>query len=186
MRTLCFTVILVAYAINSEKKRYFCALKNWIDFKRMIDIDKMLMPWIGRSMKTIDYYIMDRFAQNDIELTKVQWLLLKRLSYVNGESQHNLAFLTNRDKASLTRLLTTMEKKNLVARIPSKTDQRVNQIFITAKGEKILKKAQPVIDEIIDDMQKGISPNERKMVISVLKKLIENIKSDELVVLETK
>ena len=144
------------------------------------------MPWIGRSMKTIDYYIMDRFAQNDIELTKVQWLLLKRLSYLNGESQHNLAFLTNRDKASLTRLLTTMEKKNLVARIPSKVDQRVNQIFITSRGEKILKRAQPVIDDIIEDMQKGISAAERKTVIAVLKKLIANIRSEELVALETK
>ena len=62
-------------------------------------------------MKVIDYFIMDRFSENGIGLTKVQWLLLKRLKEMNGEPQHSLAFLTNRDKASLTRLLTTMEKK---------------------------------------------------------------------------
>ncbi len=152
----------------------------------MIDIDKTLMPWIGKSMKVIDYFIMDRFARHGIELTKVQWLLLKRLTYVNGESQHNLAFLTNRDKASLTRLLTTMENKNLVARIPSKTDHRVNQIFITSNGEKILKMAQPVIQEMISEMQEGITHDEKKTVISVLKKLINNIKSEDLVAIETK
>lgn len=152
----------------------------------MIDIDKTLMPWIGRSMKVIDYFIMDKFSENGIGLTKVQWLLLKILYEMNGESQHNLAFLTNRDKASLTRLLTTMEKKNLVARIPSETDQRVNRIYITTNGEKILKKAQPVIDEIIGEMQEGITEDERMCTIKVLKKLLNNIKSEELVAIKTK
>ena len=152
----------------------------------MIDIDKTLMPWIGRSMKVIDYYIMDRFSENGVGLTKVQWLLLKILYQMNGESQHNLAFLTNRDKASLTRLLTTMEKKNLVARIPSETDQRVNRIYITTNGEKILRKAQPVIDEIISEMQEGITEAERICTIKVLKKLLNNIKSEELVAIKTK
>lgn len=152
----------------------------------MIDIDKTLMPWIGKSMKVIDYFIMDRFVQHGIELTKVQWLLLKRLKEINGESQHNLAFLTNRDKASLTRLLTTMEKKNLVARIPSESDHRINRIYITAHGEKILKKSKPVIEDMIKEMQNGLSLEERMIAIKVLKKLIKNIKSDELVAFETK
>ena len=152
----------------------------------MIDIDKTIMPWIGKSMKVIDYFIMDRFSEKGIALTKVQWLLLKRLKEMNGESQHNLAFLTNRDKASLTRLLTTMENKNLVARIPSTADHRINQIYITAHGEKILKMAMPVVEEMMEEMQAGISSDERMVAIKVLKKLINNIKSDELVAIETK
>jgi len=152
----------------------------------MIDIDKTMMPWIGKSMKIIDYFIMDRFSEKGIGLTKVQWLLLKILDDRNGESQHNLAFLTSRDKASLTRLITTMENKNLVARIPSDKDHRVNRIYITANGEKILKMSKPVIMEMIREMQKGISEEERGLVISVLKKLMNNIKSEELVAIETK
>jgi DNA-binding MarR family transcriptional regulator len=152
----------------------------------MLEFEKTMLPWIGKSMKVIDYYIMDQFAQNGIELTKVQWLLLKRLKALNGEIQHNLAFLTNRDKASLTRLLTTMEHKNLVARIPSETDHRANKIFITAKGEKILKKSEPVIEKMVSEMQAGITEQERVGVIKTLKKLMDNIKSEDLVALETK
>ena len=152
----------------------------------MIDLDKTLMPWIGKSMKAIDYFIMDRFSEKGIGLTKVQWLLLKRLKEMNGESQHNLAFLTNRDKASLTRLLTTMEKKNMVARIPSKSDQRINRIYITSHGEKILKLAQPVVEAMIEEMQFGILEEDRMLVIKVLKKLMNNIKTEELVAIETK
>jgi len=152
----------------------------------MLEFEKTMMPWIGRSMKVIDYFIMDRFAQNGIGLTKVQWLLLKRLKELNGEIQHNLAFLTNRDKASLTRLLTTMEKKNLVARIPSETDHRANKIFITANGEKILKQSEPVVQKMVEEMQEGITEKERLEVIEILKKLIKNIKTEDLVAIETK
>jgi DNA-binding MarR family transcriptional regulator len=79
-----------------------------------------------------------------------------------------------------------MEKKNLVARIPSDTDHRANKIFITANGEKILKMADPVIDKMVEDMQEGISEEERIIVIDTLKKLINNIKSEDLVAFETK
>ena len=152
----------------------------------MIDIEETLLPWIGKSMKTIDYFFMDRFSREGIELTKVQWILLKRLNDINGESQHNLAFLTNRDKASLTRLLTTMEKKNLVARIPSEDDQRINQIYITAHGKKVLKQTMPVVKGMVEEMQSGMSEDERQRTIEVLKKLMNNIKSKDLVALETK
>ena len=96
------------------------------------------MPWLGKTMKFIDYFIADGLRENGIDLTKTQVIMLLRLQRVNGQPQHNLAFLTNRDKASLARLLTTMENKNLVARIPSKEDGRVNLIYITKHGEEII------------------------------------------------
>lgn len=168
--------------INSNT---FAPSKNKIVKNGMIDIDKTLMPWIGKSMKVIDYFIMDKFSENGIGLTKVQWLLLKRLKDMNGESQHNLAFLTNRDKASLTRLLTTMEKKNLVERIPSESDQRINHIYITKHGERTLKETLPIVEEMIREMQQGIAEEERMAVIGILKKMMNNIKSEELVAIDT-
>ncbi len=152
----------------------------------MINIEETMLPWIGKSMKIIDYFIMDRFTEKGIGLTKVQWLLLKILNGKNGTSQHDLAFLTNRDKTSLTRLITTMENKNLVARIPSKTDNRKNHIYITRYGENILQQTMPIVGKMIEEMQKGISKEEQMLTIRVLKKMMNNIKSDELVAIETK
>ncbi len=146
----------------------------------MIDIRTTILPWLGISAKLIDYYIKDCFTEKNIDLTKVQWILLMRLKEENGLPQNSLAFITNRDKATLTRLLTTMEKKNLVARIPSDTDHRVNRIYITARGEKILKEAQLVIQDIIRDIERGITEEEKETVTSTLKKVIHNIKSDFL------
>jgi DNA-binding MarR family transcriptional regulator len=144
-------------------------------------MENSLLPWMGKAKKVLDQFICDQLQENGIELTKVQWVMLKKLKEVDGQPQHNLAFLTNRDKASLARLITTMEKKNLVARIPSKSDNRKNLIYLTKHGDDILKKSIPVMEDIIDHIQKGIPRTEIDTVIKTMKKIIENINTEELV-----
>ena len=144
-------------------------------------MENSLLPWMGKAKKILDQYICDQLNENGIELTKVQWVMLKKLKEVDGQPQHNLAFLTNRDKASLARLITTMEKKNLVARIPSKSDNRINLIYLTKHGDDILKKSLPVMQDVIDHIQQGIPPKEIDIVIKTMKKIIENINTEELV-----
>ena len=149
-------------------------------------MDNILIPWMGRTMKVLDYFISDKLCENGIELTKVQLILLYKLKEVDGQPQHSLAYLTNRDKASLARLLNTMEKKNLVARIPSKSDNRINHIYLTKHGDEMLKNAAPVMTDILSQIQEGISDSEIDNVIKVLKKINKNIKSEELVAMQTK
>ena len=151
-----------------------------------INIEKTMLPWIGKTVKAIDYYLADIMKENGIELTKVQLILLKKLNEMDGQPQNNLAFLTNRDKASLARLITTMEKKNLVARIPSKSDHRINNIYITKHGLCILKKAPPIMIEAIEQIQKDIPDKDIEAVIETMKKIGININSEELVAPLTK
>lgn len=144
-----------------------------------------LLPWLGKTSKFLDYYISDSLRINRIDLTKTQIILLLTLARADGQRQHDLAFITNRDKASLARLLTTMESKNLVARIPSKEDGRVNLIFITKHGVEILENTKPIMKRIMDEIQKGLTESEIKSVIEVMKKIQKNINMEELVALET-
>ena len=136
-------------------------------------------------MKYVDYFIADNLRDHNIDLTKTQMLLLFRLEMADGQPQHNLAFITNRDKASLARLLTTMENKNLVARIPSKEDGRVNLIYITKHGEEVLAKCKPILKQMMEEIQQDLSQEEIETVINVLKKVQSNIHTEELVALET-
>jgi DNA-binding MarR family transcriptional regulator len=150
------------------------------------NIENSILPKMGRTMKALDYFIADKLKENGFELTKVQLILLKNLKYQDGQPQNNLAHLTNRDKASLARLLTTMEKKNLVARIPSKSDHRINNIHITKHGDDMLKQAGPIFLDIIRIIQEGIPKKDIDVVIRTLKKISQNINSEELVATLTK
>ena len=138
-------------------------------------MEDLMMPWIGKTMKHIDHFITTRMGQHGSDLTRQQIILLKTLFHDGPLPQNNLAFLTDRDKTSLTRLLSGMEKKNLVARIASVDDKRVNLVHLTKNGEKVLNETAPVLLQIIGELQEGIKEADQKVVIAVMKQIQENI-----------
>lgn len=137
--------------------------------------ENLMMPWIGKTMKHIDNFIATKMAEKGVNLTRQQVILLKVLFHDGPLPQNDLAFLTDRDKTSLTRLLSTMEKKNLLARITSPEDKRVNLVHLTKHGEKILNETTPILLEVIMQMQEGISVEDQKVVIGVMKRIQDNI-----------
>lgn len=138
-------------------------------------MENLMMPWIGKTMKHIDLFIAQKLSEKGIILTRQQVILLKILFHDGPFVQNDLAFLTDRDKTSLTRLLSVMEKKNLVARITSPEDKRVNLVHLTKHGEKVMNETMPVLFETIMQMQDGISEKEQNTVIGVMKKIQDNI-----------
>ncbi len=74
--------------------------------------------------------------------------------------QKDLAFITERNKGSLARLITTMEKKNYVARIPSTEDRRSTEYTLQKIGHKIFEQIQPVLHANIAHAQKGLTQEE--------------------------
>jgi len=141
------------------------------------DFNKTIAPWIGKTSKMMNMYFSDVFQRNNIQITKQQWILLKILFENNeGIIQNNLAFITDRNKASLTRLINGMEKNNLVARIQSKDDSRKNSIHLTKKGNQLFLKTKPIVLESIQKIQDNITEDEMKHFIQVMSKIQHNLK----------
>jgi len=117
----------------------------------------------------------DSFAKEGIEMTREQFVVLVKLSEKDGIMQKDLAFITDRNKGSLARLINTMEKKNFVARIPSEEDKRVNRIHLTRHGRASFEKMQPIVWKCIEQLQKGLSAEEINTLIYLLQKVQKNI-----------
>jgi len=142
------------------------------------DFNKTLGPWIGRTYKMMNMYISDVFHQNNIQVTKEQWIVLKILHEDNDRIiQNELAFITGRNKASLTRLINVMEKNQMVIRISSKEDSRKNLIHITKNGKQLFLKMRPLMLESMKTLQSGISENEISNFIMVMSKIQNNLKN---------
>ncbi len=138
-------------------------------------IEKTLLPYLGKTAKYSGFYFIDTFHENGIDLSKEQWLVLKKLHDKDGLIQNDLAFITDRSKTSLTRLINTMEKKQLVNRVNSKEDKRINHIHISDLGKTVFKRSLPVLHKIITELQNGISDLEIKTTIKVLNHIQSNI-----------
>jgi len=145
------------------------------------DFNKTIAPWLGQTSKMMNMYFSDVFHKNNIQITKQQWIVLKILFENNkGLIQNKLAFITDRNKASLTRLINGMEKNNLVARIKSKDDSRKNIIFLTKTGNQLFLKTKPLVLESIQNIQHNITDEEMKYFIQIMSKIQNNLKKQSI------
>ncbi len=140
-----------------------------------MDILNTLSPWLGKTSKMMEALMIVQFKKDKLDISVKQWLLLKFLYIKDGQSQNQLAFLTNRDKGSLARLINTVEKKNLIARIPSKDDKRVNLIYLTKKGSQVYEASKKSLEIVTKTLHNKITAEEINTTIGILKKVIDNI-----------
>lgn len=120
-------------------------------------------------------YINKIFKQHNIDLNKEQFVVLKVLTENNGKPQNDLALITESDKTSFSRLISTMEKKGLIFRKSIKTDKRVKNIYLTNLGEKKYSTILPILIKTFEKLQDGITNTEISQAIKTLKKIQLNI-----------
>ncbi len=145
------------------------------EFQLPLDFASSVAPWVGKTAKLMSIFMKETFAKHALDMTKEQFILLKVLNDQNGVIQKDLAFITERNKGSLARLISTMEKKNFVARIMDTEDKRINRVHLTAHGQKIFLQTQPIVQTCIKQAQKGLTEEEIKTTIAVLEKIQKNL-----------
>jgi DNA-binding MarR family transcriptional regulator len=139
-----------------------------------IDFDNSIGPLLGKTVKILDFFVQEYFNRATLDLTKEQMVVLKKLSFEDGLNQNELAFLTLRNKSSLTRLLSKMETKKYIKREQDSIDKRIKRVFITEKGKEIFQKSRPAIKNIITRIEQNISEEEKQEMIKTLKKIQSN------------
>lgn len=137
-----------------------------------LQVEDFMIPMVGKTAKYLSTLIRNKFGQNNIQLSKEQFVVLHHLKD-GSKAQSYLANITERDKGSLTRLLQSLERKEMINRSSSIVDSRVNEVAITTKGLKMLEDVKPLLFEVFENMEQGISQEEKRIFRSVLKKMRE-------------
>ncbi len=150
----------------------------------LIDFERSLGPWIGRTSKMVDYYFQEGLENHGLDLTKEQMVVLKKVNDQDGLNQNELAFLTFRDKSSLARLLVKMERKGYIYRRQNSQDKRINEVFLTPEGEEIYKRCKVVIKEILETMEQNLSETEILDTIRILKQVQQNFSAEKAIIEE--
>ncbi len=139
------------------------------------DYTNYIAPWLGKTVRLMDHRLEELLEENRIEISKMQFFILKMVANKEGISQNELAVYAERDKSSLTRMINTLEKKSYVRRVPTENDRRVNGIYITAKGLEIVNSARPLLNDFAVKVEKGLTDEEVQTTIRVLRKIQDNI-----------
>jgi DNA-binding MarR family transcriptional regulator len=111
-----------------------------------------------------------------LPITPDQFRVLTHLWQQDGRSQQELASLSCRDRANVTRVIDILEREGIVARKDAPNDRRAFQIFLTAKGKKIEEGAATCAQQSIKDALKGFTKDETTLFMTMLHRVNQNLK----------
>ena len=110
-------------------------------------------------------------------VTDEQWIILSVLWEKEGINQQKLSNLSDRDKTSITRLIDSLEKKNIVVRVPDKSDRRNKLIYLTKKGRDLEQGLGQVAVNVMEKALSGLTDEHIETSMITLKKIIKNTSS---------
>lgn len=140
---------------------------------------------IGSEIKKIDNLIMRKimdYNKNEFKnnITPAQIMIMKYLiknkdkKIYQKDIEKNLPFR----KSTISGVMETMEKNNLIKRMDSQSDARSKIIITTQEAEKIDKKLNKKIKEFDKLLNKNITNEELEIFFKVTKKIQDNLKGE--------
>ena len=130
----------------------------------------------GKASTAIARRLQKNFKQAGVEITIEQWSVLYHLWKEDGMSQQQLGEATFRDKPSITRLVDNLEKLNLVKRVASKEDRRINMIYITPEAKDLQEKTMELANQTLNEALVGVTNGQIEIAKEVLQQVYENLK----------
>ncbi len=131
---------------------------------------------MGKASTAIARRLQKKFNSAGLNITIEQWSVLYHLWKQDGRSQQELCDATFRDKPSITRLVDNLEKLNLVKRVPSENDRRINMIYLTKNAQKLEEETMQIADETLNEALKTVPADKIDVCKEVLQIVYDNLK----------
>ncbi|MEO7801983.1 MAG: MarR family transcriptional regulator [Ginsengibacter sp.] len=132
----------------------------------------------GKASTAIARRLQKNFKTAGLEITIEQWSVLYHLWKNEGLSQQQLGDATFRDKPSITRLVDNLEKINLVKRVASKSDRRINLIYLTKKALQLQTVTMDLANQTLNEALSGVTNGQIEIAKEVLQKVYDNLSSN--------
>jgi len=125
--------------------------------------------------RLIKMYNLKVFAQEGFDITPEQFVILSILDDNSNLHQMQLCELLYKDRSNMARLISVLESKGLIKKLPSVDKRLVNKIQITEKGKKLKDIIVPVIKKSRNKFLNNISDEELNYCIKVFSKIQNNL-----------
>lgn len=134
----------------------------------------------GKASTAIARRLQKNLKQAEIEITIEQWSVLYHLWKEDGQSQQQLCDATFRDKPSITRLVDNLEKLKLVKRVASKSDRRINLIYLTRDAQNLQEKTMEIANQTLNEALAGVTNGQIEIAKEVLQQVYDNLSTPSI------
>ncbi|MGH4117372.1 MarR family winged helix-turn-helix transcriptional regulator [Clostridium sp.] len=132
---------------------------------------------IGRNISILyrnaNNYVDAKLKKYNLNKVQAEVLLFLRDDKGANLTQINELFLFN--KATITKIITHLEKNNYVNRVVSASDKREKGIYLTDKAKDIFPSIIEILEAWEDILTNNISNDDIETIRSMLAKMVDNI-----------
>ena len=141
------------------------------------DDDLPLARSVGYQVR-MTHRALQRYLQIKIKphgVTLGTWYFLRALWHEDGLTQRELSRRTGtREPTTMTAIL-AMEANGLVKRVRNDADRRKQNVFLTAKGQRLKSKLLPLAREVVNTATAGFSEREVELFLGFLAAVQRNL-----------
>ena len=134
---------------------------------------------LGMLIETAFRMMTKRFVHNaynsGVDISLDQWQVLGPIWQLKSPSQKELGEICLKDKASITRIVDSLEKKSLVVRIADQIDHRIKRVVLTNLGKQLFYDVLPIMEKTREEVRVDISEDQIIIFKNVLSKIIKNL-----------
>lgn len=109
-----------------------------------------------------------RRAVRPLNLTVIEWYILRALYQTDGQHASELANAVGRAATSFTPNLDKLQEKGLIERRPDPSDRRAVHIFLTQTAHEMREDVLDLAQEVDDEIRAMFPQNEFDMFLDVL------------------
>lgn len=138
------------------------------------NLDKMVFRCIFNGSNVEDCEIKDMRMPTQTQMHIIAYLIKHQNEEVY---QKDLEEVLNLRRATVSGVLHTMEKNELIKRITDDKDTRIKKIILDGKAHQIYKKNSKKITKLEEVVVKDISDEDIKIFFKVVEKMKENLEN---------
>ena len=140
----------------------------------MEKLDNIVFYAIDKAIRSYRQFAQKRLKDAGFTITIDQWLVIKAILENPSIPQNEIGDLVFKDNASVTRIMSHLEKAGYLLRTVNESDRRKINLKVTRKGEKIIQAVQELVTKNRKDALAGISEEEIAIAHGVMARIAEN------------
>jgi MarR family transcriptional regulator for hemolysin len=130
---------------------------------------------IIKMMRSTVCNLKKRLQKVELSYSLDQFILLKAVQKEgNAIVQQDIAERMGKDKSYILRIINSLQDENLIKRVVNPADRRKNNLVLTEKGLLLLERFHKIENELLKDLEEGITPGEMNIFFKVIAQIQQN------------
>ena len=127
-------------------------------------------------LSQVGIHASQRFARRiaEIDLQPPQFRVMNMVDAVEGRSQQAIAETIGAPPSRMVAIVDELEARGLIERRPHPGDRRVHALYLTAAGRRLLARGRKIALEHEEELMKGLSAADRRRLVALLQKVVED------------